>query len=152
MYKSSAMMASTIPAPYNASSIWTLVNGSAKGGATQLDPAMLAPFDGNRPPSKKADLTKGFQVSQTGIVEWVIDKYPYSEPKVPIVFGNSSDGWMAGSTLHMPFNSTIDIILTISNDSMDMVAMLYPPIDARVNLIENRWATRCIFMVTSSGS
>ncbi|PSS18270.1 hypothetical protein M430DRAFT_139487 [Amorphotheca resinae ATCC 22711] len=120
-YSSSAMMASTIPAPYNASSIWTLVNGSAKGGATQLDPAMLAPFDGNRPPSKKADLTKGFQVSQTGIVEWVIDKYPYSEPKVPIVFGNSSDGWMAGSTLHMPFNSTIDIILTISNDSMDMM-------------------------------
>ncbi|KFY03310.1 hypothetical protein V490_00216 [Pseudogymnoascus sp. VKM F-3557] len=120
-YSNSATMNSTIPAPYNASSVWTLVNGSAKGDATQLDPATLAPFDGNRPPSKKADLTKRLQISQTGIVEWVVDKYPYSEAKVPIVFGNSSDGWMAGSTLHMPYNSTIDIIMTIANDSMDMM-------------------------------
>lgn len=116
-----------MPAPYNASSVWTLVNGSAKGDATQLDPAMLAPFDGNRPPSKKADLTKSFQISQTGIVEWVVDKYPYSEAKVPIIFGNSSDGWVAGSTLHVPFNSTIDIIMTIANDSMDMVVILFNP-------------------------
>lgn len=120
------MMNRTMPAPYNASSVWTLVNGSAKGDATQLDPAMLAPFDGNRPPSKKPDLTKGFQISQTGIVEWVVDRYPYSEAKVPIVFGNSSDGWMAGSTLHMPFNSTIDIIMTIANDSMDVVISSCP--------------------------
>ncbi|OBT81233.1 hypothetical protein VE02_10054 [Pseudogymnoascus sp. 03VT05] len=120
-YSNYAMMNSSMPAPYNASSVWTLVNGSAKGDATQLDPTMLAPFDGNRPPSKKADLTKSFQISQTGIVEWVVDKYTYSEAKVPIIFGNGSDGWVAGSTLHMPYNSTIDIIMTIANDSMDMM-------------------------------
>jgi len=118
-YSNSSMMNGTMSTLYNASSIWTLVNGSAKGDVTQLDPAMLAPFDGNKPPFKEADFTKGFQISQTGIVEWVVDKYPYSEAKVPILFGNSSDGWMANSTLHMPFNSTIDIIMTISNSSMD---------------------------------
>merc|ERR1711939_1106340 len=107
-YSNSSMMNGTMSTLYNASSIWTLVNGSAKGDVTQLDPAMLAPFDGNKPPFKEADFTKGFQISQTGIVEWVVDKYPYSEAKVPILFGNSSDGWMANSTLHMPFNSTID--------------------------------------------
>ena len=147
------MMNGTMSTLYNASSIWTLVNGSAKGDVTQLDPAMLAPFDGNKPPFKEADFTKGFQISQTGIVEWVVDKYPYSEAKVPILFGNSSDGWTANSTLHMPFNSTIDIIMTISNSSMDMVFIHFPPINVRINLIiEYRWVTRCIFTVISSGS
>merc|ERR1712093_785967 len=96
-YSNSSMMNGTMSTLYNASSIWTLVNGSAKGDVTQLDPAMLAPFDGNKPPFKEADFTKGFQISQTGIVEWVVDKYPYSEAKVPILFGNSSDGWMASA-------------------------------------------------------
>jgi len=121
------MMNSTMPAPYNTSSVWTLVNGSAKGDATQLDPDMLAPFDGNRPPYKRANITKAFQINQTGIVEWVVDKYSYSEAKVPIIFGNGSDGWVKGSTLPMPFNSTIDIIMTIANDSMDVVIILSHP-------------------------
>ncbi len=102
-------------------SVWMLRNGSAKLNVSELDPALLHPFDGNRPPSRIADLTKFFTINQTGIVTWVVDRYPYSEPTTPILYGNSSDGWQANTTIHMPFNSTIDIVMRIANDSMDMV-------------------------------
>merc|ERR1712093_661908 len=57
--------------------------------------------------------------SKTGVTEWIIDGYPFAEPKTPILLGNVSDGWQANTTVYLPFNSTIDIIMTISKDSMD---------------------------------
>jgi len=100
-------------------SVWMLTNGSAKADVATLNPSLLSPFDGNKPPTNAADLTKSFAISQTGVTEWVIDGYPFAEPKTPILLGNVSDGWQANTTVYLPFNSTIDIIMTISKDSMD---------------------------------
>lgn len=105
-------------------SVWMLTNGSATAGTATLDPSLLSPFDGNAPPNTAADLTKLFAISQTGIVTWVVDSYPYTESTTPVLFGNSSDGWQANTTVHLPFNSTIDIIMTVANDSMDTVSRL----------------------------
>ncbi|THW31058.1 hypothetical protein D6D22_10385 [Aureobasidium pullulans] len=96
-----------------------LVNGSAKGAASSLVAESLAPFERTPPPAGRAVETKHFNISQTDIVVWVVNGYPYSEPKTPIIYGNVSDGWNANTTLHMPFNSTVDIIMRIANDSMD---------------------------------
>ncbi|KAI9675041.1 MAG: hypothetical protein M1817_001447 [Caeruleum heppii] len=102
-------------------SIWMLTNGSAKADTSTLDPASLAPHDGNIPPPGAADVTKRFQINQTDIVTWVVDRYPYVEPSVPIVYGNSSDGWAANTTHHLPSNATVDIVMEIAEESMDMM-------------------------------
>ncbi|KAK9342670.1 multicopper oxidase-domain-containing protein [Lipomyces starkeyi] len=99
--------------------VWILTNGSAKLGSSELNDQLLAPFESNMPPSAPADVTRFFTISQTDIVTWVVDGYPYSEPKMPIIYGNVSDAWTANTTLHMPFNSTVDIVMQIANDSMD---------------------------------
>lgn len=104
------------------SSAYMLANGSAVPGALTLDDTMLSPFSGNKPPCKAADLTKSFAISQTGIVKWVVDQYPYSEARTPILYGNASEGWMANTTRHLPFNSTVDIVMTIASGSMDTVS------------------------------
>ena len=62
-----------------------------------------------------------FTISQTGIVTWVVNQDPYAEAHVPLIYGNVSDGWKASTTLHMPSNSTIDIIMNVAHDSMDTV-------------------------------
>jgi len=108
------------PAP-----VWTLKNGSAIPGASTLDPLSLQPFDNNRPPVGKSDVTKVFSISQTGIITWVVNGGSYTEPTTPVLYGSSSDGWNANTTLHLPFNSTIDIIMKIANNSMDMVSLLH---------------------------
>lgn len=104
--------------------VWMLVNGSAKAGIPEFDPMRLSLFEANPPPSGTADRTHSFTINQTDIVTWVVDGSPYVEPKVPIIYGNASDGWRADTTLHMPLNSTIDIIMRIANDSMDTVCPL----------------------------
>lgn len=96
-----------------------LVNGSAKEIASTLHAQSLAPFERLPPPAGGAVETKNFNISQTDIVVWVVNGHPYSEPKIPIIYGSVSDGWNANTTLHMPFNSTIDIIMRIANNSMD---------------------------------
>jgi len=106
-------------------SVWTLKNGSALSNATTLDPLSLRPFAKITPPLGKADVTKVFTINQTGIVEWVMDGHPYAEPSVPVVYRSSSDGWNASTTLHLLFDSTIDIIMVIANNSMDLVSNLY---------------------------
>jgi hypothetical protein len=106
-------------------SSWMFTNGSAKHGNTTLVEAKLSPFEGNRPPSKAADVTRLFEVNQTDIVTWVVDRHPYSEAKVPIIYGNASDSWQANTTLHMPSNSTVDIVMSIANGSMDTVCILW---------------------------
>lgn len=101
---------------------WMYINGSAKADAALLDPSALSPFDGhNSPPSGRPDKALSFVVSQTDIVTWVIDRAPFSEPDVPIIYGENSSGWNSNTTMHLPINSTIDIIMSISNQSMDMV-------------------------------
>ena len=102
-------------------SVWMLVNGSAKSNLSTLDPTLLRPSDGNTPPSRTANLTKFFTINQTDVVTWVVDRYPYSEPTTPILDGISSDGWNANTTIHLPSNSTVDIVMSIANDSMDTV-------------------------------
>lgn len=98
------------------------LNGSAKPNTSALEPQLLAPFEGNVPPSMAADVTRVFTINQTDVVTWIVDGYPYLEPETPIIYGNASDGWNANTTLHMPFNSTIDIIMRIANDSLDTVS------------------------------
>ncbi|RSL98516.1 hypothetical protein CDV31_012583 [Fusarium ambrosium] len=101
---------------------WMYINGSAKPDAALLNPSTLSPFDSdNSPPSGQSDRTLSFVVSQTDIVTWVIDRAPFSEPDVPIVYGEISSGWASNTTIHLPINSTIDIIMKISNQSMDMM-------------------------------
>ena len=102
-------------------STWMLVNGSAKNTSFVLDERRLAPFEQPMPRSSAADRTTIFTINQTDIVTWVVSESPYTEAKTPIIYGNKSDGWAAQTTLHMPFNSTIDIVMKIANDSMDTV-------------------------------
>lgn len=98
-----------------------LTNGSTKHGASELVETKLSPFEGNGPSRKAADLTRILTINQTGIVTWVVNQEPYVEAEVPLIYGNVSDGWKASTTLHMPSNSTIDIIMNVANDSMDTV-------------------------------
>lgn len=107
-------------------SMWTLKNGSVVLGAPSLNPLTLNPFAKVSPPAGKADITKVFAISQTGIVTWVMGGSSYSEASTPILYGESSDGWSANTTLHLPLNSTIDIIMYIANSSMDTVSLLLP--------------------------
>lgn len=102
-------------------STWMLLNGSAKAQASVLREEKLAPMVANMPPMAPADLTKVFTINQTDPVVWVVDKAPYAEAKIPVVYGNKSDGWSANTTLHMPYGSTIDILMQIADDSMDEV-------------------------------
>lgn len=102
---------------------WMLLNGSAKAHAPVLKEERLAPLVPNMPPTAPADLTKVFTINQTDPVVWVVDKAPYSEAKTPVLYGNRSDGWNTNTTLHMPYNSTIDIIMQIANESMDTVCI-----------------------------
>lgn len=63
-------------------------NGTAKSGARELAETQLSPFEGNRPPSSKAaDLTRQFTINQTGIVTWVVNKDPYAEAEIRLVYG-----------------------------------------------------------------
>ncbi len=118
------MAAATSPTPQDdPSSTWMLTNGSAKADSSELDITKLHPFDPSAtPPSMNADVTKSFMINQTDIVVWVVDRYPYQEADVPVVFGKSSDGWLANTTHHLPSNAMIDIIMNIANDSMDTVS------------------------------
>lgn len=104
-----------------------LVNGSAKEKASSLLVEDLVPFESIPPPAGPVAETKSFNISQTDIVVWVIDGHPYAEPKIPIIHGNVSDGWNANTTLHMPSNSAIDIIMRISSDSMDTASLPCSP-------------------------
>ncbi|KAK3669153.1 hypothetical protein LTR78_010966 [Recurvomyces mirabilis] len=100
-------------------STWMLLNGSAKAQASVLNEKLLAPLLPNMPPTAPADITRIFTINQTAPVVWVVDKAPYTEAKTPVLHGNRSDGWTANTTLHMPSNSTIDIIMQIADASMD---------------------------------
>lgn len=104
------------------STVWMLKNGSAKYKASLLNPQKLAPFEPNSPPSKTADRTQLFAINQTGVTAWVLNKAPFTEPKVPILHGAQSDGWLANTTIRMPFNSIIDIVMNVANDSLDTVS------------------------------
>ncbi len=114
-------------------SVYMLQNGSATANASTLDPTLLHPFESTSPPSGMADMTKALNISQTGIVTWVMNRDPYIEAATPVLYGNSSEGWNANTTLHLPFNSTFDIIMSIADDSMDKVgpSQRYKPICKR---------------------
>lgn len=100
---------------------WMFTNGSAQGDASVLEVAKLAPFVPNPPPSGAADAMKVFSVNQTEPTVWVLDKARYVEANAPVVYGNTSDGWDAPTTLHMPTNASVDIIMQIAEKSMDKV-------------------------------
>ena len=133
---------------------WMFVNGSVKAGATRLKPQELSPFEkaNNTPPTGPADKTMSFVINQTDIVTWVIDRAPFKEPDIPIIYGEISSGWNSNTTMHLPLNSTIDIILNISNRSMDTVRCSAQCTNSVPRLLTTgRWATHCTFMVISSG-
>lgn len=100
---------------------WMLTNGSAKSDASLLRPEQLTPFERIFPPVGAADQTHLFTVNQTGVVTWVVHNVLYTHPRIPILKGPVSDGWQTDTTIHMPFNSTIDIIMNIADDSNDKV-------------------------------
>lgn len=98
------------------------VNGSAKSDAALLDASALSPFEDDlSPPPGPADKTLSFTVNQTDVVSWVIDRAPFEEPSIPIIYGNISSGWDSITTTHLPINSTIDIVMDISDQSLDKV-------------------------------
>src|SRR5262245_17713324 len=103
-----------------------LTNGSAKQGVPELSPQRLSPFSYDPPPLGAADQTHKFTVNQTDMVTWVLGKTPFVEPKVPIIYGNKSDGWQANTTIHVPSSSTVDIIMQIANNSLDTVGHIFP--------------------------
>lgn len=111
----------TLEARDDSASVWMLKNGSAKLSASALNTALLRPFQSNSPPPGMADVTKAFNISQTSIVTWVMNRDPCIEAATPVLYGNSSDGWNANTTLHLPSNSTVDIIMAVADDSLDMV-------------------------------
>lgn len=121
----------------NTDTIYMLTNGSATPDSSILNTTLLHPFSSTPPPPGKADLTKSFAINQTGITTWVIDRYPYAEASIPILSGTASSGWNANTTIHLPFNSTIDIVMHVANESMDSVRIciliLNPerPVDAQ---------------------
>ena len=113
---------------------WMLTNGSAKQDIPELTPERLSPFMAHPPAPGAAGQTLSFTINQTDIVTWVMGRSPFIEPKIPIIFGSASDGWRssdrhsragpvfrADTTIHLPSNSKIDIIMRIANDSMDKV-------------------------------
>lgn len=109
------------------------INGSAKAGASLLDPNRITPFESNySPPPGAADRTLTFTINQTDIVTWVINRAPFKEPEIPIIYGDVSSGWKSNTTIHLPLNSTIDIILNISNQSMDTVRLSATARTARI--------------------
>jgi L-ascorbate oxidase len=108
-------------------STWILTNGSAKSGIQELDPNMLAPADSNVQPPQTADLTELFTINQTDVTIWVLNKSPYAEPKIPVLYGNISDGWNVDTTIHLDGNRTVDLIMQIANDSMDTVCFTLVP-------------------------
>ena len=63
-------------------------------------------------------------INQTKSTEWPVEKILYQDTRVPIIYGAKSDGWTATTTLHMPYSSTIDIMVRISNDSIDIVSVI----------------------------
>ncbi|KAF4469744.1 hypothetical protein FALBO_3355 [Fusarium albosuccineum] len=101
---------------------WTYINGSAKSDASVVKPEKLTPFeDDASPPGGAAYRTLNFSINQTDVTTWVVNKAPFAEPSVPIVYGDASAGWQSNTTIHLPINSTIDIIMNISNKSMDVM-------------------------------
>ncbi|KAG9650909.1 hypothetical protein KCU64_g8903, partial [Aureobasidium melanogenum] len=101
---------------------WTYINGSAKADDSVLRSQALSPFEDNySPPAGPADQTISLAINQTDIVTWMVAPAPFTEPKVPIIYGDVSDGWESNTTMHLPLNSTIDIVMRISNQSMDMM-------------------------------
>lgn len=139
--------------------IWMLMNGSAKADASVLNNSMLGPYTPYPSPNGAANVTKTFNINQTDPVVWVIDKVPYAEATIPVIYGRISDGWNVGTTLHIPSNAIVDIIMQVSDQSMGSVSTVCaycrpPTLVAYVSDSEThfRWVIRCICMATSSGS
>ena len=102
---------------------WMYLNGSARPNAVALQSNSPAPFDQElyKPPTAPASITQKFSIAQEDPGTWVMNRGPYSEASIPILAGDVSDGWNLATTKHFPSNAVIDIILEISNYTMDSV-------------------------------
>jgi FtsP/CotA-like multicopper oxidase with cupredoxin domain len=94
------------------------LNGSAMGSATNLSESALSPVPANPPPAN-ATVTFNFVINQTEPTVWQINAQPFVDPIVPILFGNSSEGWTANTTYFVPDTAVVDLVLSIANDSLD---------------------------------
>lgn len=101
---------------------WMLSNGSATSNATLLSEQDLVLAEPASPPCH-ADVTYNFFINQTDATTWAMNGTPYEMPRVPLLYSNTSDGWNSSTTLHIPLNSTVDIILQVASDSMDAVSL-----------------------------
>lgn len=102
---------------------WMYINGTEKANTALLDAKMLSPFETDvSPPPGDADRILAFTVNQTDIVTWVLGgDAPFNEPSVPILNGNTSTGWNATTTFHLPLNATIDLVVNVADQSLDTV-------------------------------
>lgn len=110
---------------------WMLNNGSATFNATLLSEQDLVLAEPTSPPCG-VDITYDLFINQTDATTWAMNGTPYQMPRVPLLYSNTSDSWNASTTLHVPLNSTVDIILQVANDSMD--AVRFSPTEPLVNL------------------
>lgn len=100
---------------------WTYVNGSAKTGVVELMPEMLEPFPGNPPPQGAAGKFVRFDIAMTMPTVWQVANTTFVEPVVPVLYGNSSSGFNANYTVHVPANTTVDVLMQVSPESMDLM-------------------------------
>jgi L-ascorbate oxidase len=94
------------------------LNGSAKSDASNLNESALSPFPA-KPPPPTADVSFNFVINQTEPTVWVVNSQPFVDPLVPILFGNASAGWTANTTYFVPNQAVVDLVISISNDSLD---------------------------------
>ncbi|KAK0615537.1 Laccase abr2 [Lasiodiplodia hormozganensis] len=122
VYQGDTGMAMPMNMTSHVSAPWMLSNGSATSNATLLSEQDLVLAEPASPPCH-ADITYNFFINQTDATTWALNGTPYQTTQVPLLYSNTSDGWNASTTLHVPLNSTVDIILQIANDSMDAVSL-----------------------------
>ncbi|KAB2573754.1 Laccase abr2 [Lasiodiplodia theobromae] len=125
VYQGHTGMAMPMNMTDHVSTPWMLSNGSATSNATLLSEQDLVLAEPASPPCR-ADITYNLFINQTDATTWALNGTPYQTPQVPLLYSNTSDGWNASTTLHVPLNSTVDIILQVANDSMDAVSLAPP--------------------------
>lgn len=80
-----------------------------------------------------------------------MDQGPYYEAAIPILAGDVSDGWNLATTKHFPSDAVIDIILEISNETLDTVSQVFRNTLTLCLLYSIRWVIPFISTVTNSG-
>ena len=103
------------------SEIWMLSNGSAANGATMLDPNIMLPAHTMKSSAllgHPANVTFHFFIRQTGNSTWAVGTLPLGPTKTDDQAHSLSSTNILES-YHIPANATVDIILEVSNTSLN---------------------------------